>query len=34
MQGSWSQDTGEIDVTLAGRTRRCATLRDAVQSLV
>jgi hypothetical protein len=34
MQGSWSQQTMEIDVTLAGRTRRCATLRDAVHSLV
>jgi len=34
MQGSWSQDTLEIEVTLAGRTRRCATLRDAVHSLV
>jgi hypothetical protein len=34
MQGSWSQSTLEIDVTLAGRTRRCATLRDAVHSLV
>ena len=34
MQGSWSQDTMEIDVTLAGRTKRCATLRDAVHSLV
>jgi hypothetical protein len=34
MQGSWSQDTMEIQVTLAGRTKRCATLRDAVHSLV
>ena len=34
MQGSWSQDTLEIEVTLAGRTKRCATLRDAVHSLV
>jgi hypothetical protein len=34
MQGSWSQDTLQIEVTLAGRTRRCATLRDAVRSLV
>ena len=34
MQGTWSQDTLEIEVTLAGRTKRCATLRDAVHSLV
>jgi hypothetical protein len=34
MQGSWSQDTLQIEVTLAGRTKRCATLRDAVHSLV
>lgn len=34
MQGSWSQDTLQIEVTLSGRTRRCATLRDAVRSLV
>jgi len=34
MQGSFSQDTLEIEVTLAGRTKRCATLRDAVHSLV
>jgi hypothetical protein len=34
MQGSWSQDTAAIEVTLAGRTKRCATLRDAVHSLV
>ena len=34
MQGSWSEDTLEIEVTLAGRTKRCATLRDAVHSLV
>ena len=34
MQGSWSEDTLEIQVTLAGRTKRCATLRDAVHSLV
>jgi len=34
MQGRWSSATGEIDVLLAGRTKRCATLRDAVHSLV
>ena len=34
MQGSCSEDTLEIQVTLAGRTKRCATLRDAVHSLV
>lgn len=34
MQGRWSPETGEIDVLLAGRTKRCATLRDAVHSLV
>lgn len=34
MQGRWSPETGEIDVLLAGRTKRCSTLRDAVHSLV
>ncbi len=33
MQGSWSPDTLQIEVTLAGRTKRCATLRDAIRSL-
>ena len=34
MQGHWSSATMQIEVTLAGRTRRCATLRDAVHSLI
>jgi hypothetical protein len=33
MQGTWSAETMKIVVTLAGRTQRCATLRDAVHSL-
>jgi hypothetical protein len=33
MQGRWSPSTVGIVVTLAGRTSRCATLRDAIQSL-
>jgi hypothetical protein len=33
MQGRWSADTMQIEVLLAGRTARCSTLRDAVQSL-
>ena len=33
MQGRWSPSTSAIVVTLAGRTRRCATLRSAIQSL-
>jgi hypothetical protein len=33
MQGTWSPTTLQIKVTLAGRTQRCASLRDAVQSL-
>jgi hypothetical protein len=33
MQGRWSSKTLEIEVLLAGRTARCATLRDAIHSL-
>ena len=33
MQGHWNAATMEIEVTLAGRTKRCGTLRDAVHSL-
>ena len=33
MQGRWSPSTSSIVVTLAGRTRRCGSLRAAIQSL-
>lgn len=34
MQGRWTpKRASSITVTLAGRTRRCATLRDAIESL-
>jgi hypothetical protein len=34
MQGRWTPDAAStITVTLAGRTQRCASLRDAIRSL-